>query len=73
MYFIYILYTLEHDRNYIGSTENVEARLKRHNHKMVPSTKPYTPWELVYTEFSPTRALAEQREKKLRIKRAENI
>jgi putative endonuclease len=38
------------------------ARLQRHNSKMVPSTKNYVPWELMYTETFATRSEANQRE-----------
>jgi putative endonuclease len=58
MFCTYILYSKDYDRYYVGSTEDIEARLKRHNSKMVPSTKKYGPWELVYTEFYSTRTEA---------------
>jgi putative endonuclease len=40
----------------------MDARLQRHNNRMVLSTKNYVPWELVYTERFLTRSEANQRE-----------
>lgn len=50
-YFVYILKSVNHNRIYIGSTQNVEVRMNRHNSGKVTSTKPYSPWILleVYT------------------------
>jgi putative endonuclease len=66
MFCTYILYSKDYDRYYVGSTEDIEARLKRHNSKMVPSTRKYSPWILVYTEFYDTRAAAFSREQAIK-------
>jgi putative endonuclease len=49
-YFIYILYSKSLDKYYIGSTEDVLKRLKKHleNHKGFTSKA--KDWELKYTE-----------------------
>ena len=70
MFYTYILYAVKHDRYYIGQCEDVNARLIRHNNRGVPSTKPYVPWELVYTETFTSRAEATAKEIKIKIKRA---
>lgn len=70
MFYIYILYSAKFDRFYIGQCENVGARLIRHNNRQVPSTKPYVPWELVYTEMFSTRAEASAREKEIKNKKS---
>ena len=70
MYYVYILHSIEKDKYYIGSTENVDQRLQRHNNKMVRSTKAYAPWALRYTESFSTRALAENREKGIKNKKS---
>jgi putative endonuclease len=62
MYFTYILYSPNNKRYYVGHCEDMVARLQRHNSKMVPSTKNYVPWELVYAETFATRSEANQRE-----------
>ena len=53
MFYVYILYSEKLDIYYVGSTGNLEDRLKRHNSGRSKFTKPGIPWELVYTnEFS---------------------
>jgi predicted GIY-YIG superfamily endonuclease len=46
-YYVYILRSLiNKDRFYSGYSTDLESRLKEHNKGGVPSTKPYTPWEI---------------------------
>ncbi len=61
-FFTYILYSDSKDRYYIGSTEDVDLRLIRHNAGATPSTKPGRPWRIVYTEehSSKTNALVRE-------------
>jgi putative endonuclease len=47
-------------------TENVEARLIRHNQGKVPSTKNRRPLQLLHTEEYPDRKQARKREKFLK-------
>lgn len=62
MYYVYFLHSLKNGDLYIGSTNNISARLKRHNDGLVRSTKGYIPWELLdFEEFS-TRSEAFKRE-----------
>ncbi len=70
MYFIYILYSENFDRYYIGQCEDLSARLTRHNAKTVLSTKAYTPWEIVHSESYGTRAEATAREKEIKNKKS---
>jgi putative endonuclease len=72
MYFVYILYSKLFDRYYVGHCEDVQVRLTRHNNKGVPSTKPYVPWELVYTEAYTTRGEASSRERFIKQKKSRN-
>ena len=67
MYKVYILRSLKHKHYYIGHTENLKERLKRHNGGRVKSTKKGIPWEVVYTEDYITKSEAYRRE--LEIKR----
>jgi len=62
MFYIYILYSISHDRYYIGQTNNLVSRIRRHNKGYVKSTKAYLPWEIVYSEEFTTRAEAVKRE-----------
>ncbi len=45
--FVYILFSEERSRYYVGQTANMIERLKRHNQGRVPSTKTGVPWKLV--------------------------
>ena len=49
-YFTYILESQMNGRYYVGSCEDVEVRLKRHNEGATPSTKPYRPWCVAWVE-----------------------
>ena len=73
MYYVYILYSKDFNRYYVGQCGDIEIRLKRHNNRGVPSTKPYVPWVLIYNEMFATRAEAANRRKKSKIKKAESI
>ena len=70
MYYLYILYSKDFDRYYVGHCEDLSIRLDRHNCKGVPSTKPYVPWELVYSERYITRSQASVREKEIKNKKS---
>ncbi len=65
-YYVYILYSKSHDKYYIGQTADVDNRLTRHNSGGVKSTKPYRPWEMVYTEEYATLSESMAREKQLK-------
>jgi len=55
---VYIIQSREHDLYYIGSTSNIEDRLKRHNTNRSAFTKGKGPWVIVaYKEF-PSKAEA---------------
>jgi len=70
MYFVYILYSKNYDRYYVGHCEDMVIRLARHNNKGVPSTKSYVPWELVYSENFVTRSSASAREREIKNKKS---
>ena len=70
MFSTYILYSASFDRYYIGHCENTTARLTRHNNKMVPSTKSYVPWNLVYYEEYTSRAGASKWELEIKKKKS---
>ena len=63
MYFVYILKSKKDNGWYIGSTSNLENRLKFHNKGNAKSTKFRRPMRLVYSEEFDTRELAEKSEK----------
>ena len=63
---IYILKSLKDGSYYVGSTNNLEDRFKRHNEGRVASTKPRRPWKLVYSEEHPDRSSAAKRENEIK-------
>ncbi len=65
-YFVYILKSLKSGRYYIGSTSDLEDRIKRHQENRSKSTKGRGPWELVYTEEYDTRSEGVRREHQLK-------
>ena len=73
MYYVYILYSDKGRRYYIGQTENLENRLKRHNSKLELSTSPYVPWELILTISKKSRSEAMILEKKLKNLNSEDL
>jgi putative endonuclease len=66
MYYVYFIRSLKNGDLYIGSTEDVENRLARHNAGKVKSTKFYRPWEFLDCESYHTRNEAVRRERFLK-------
>ena len=66
MYYVYFLKSLKNGDLYIGSTEDVNNRLKKHNDGKVKSTKFYRPWQLLDIETYNTRSEAVRRERFLK-------
>jgi putative endonuclease len=60
-YFVYIL-LCDQKTYYIGSTDNLERRLKEHQSKKSFYTKQFSDLKLIYTEGYETRLSAEKRE-----------
>ena len=47
IYYLYILYSVDHDKYYIGSSQDPWERLLEHNHSpRVTYTSKYRPWQL---------------------------
>lgn len=61
-YYVYILRSLKDGKYYIGSTSDVEARLKFHNSGLQRSTRNRIPFELVLFETYQSKQEAIQRE-----------
>ncbi len=62
MWHVYILKSEKIDRFYTGYTENLERRLKEHNHGKTCSLKAYLPLRIIYSEEFPTKQEAFRRE-----------
>ncbi|MEI6948704.1 GIY-YIG nuclease family protein [Paraflavisolibacter sp. H34] len=66
-YTVYILYSSQHDKIYIGFTSNLLERFKSHNLLSVKGfTLRYRPWTVVYCEYFCNKSDAMQREKELK-------
>jgi putative endonuclease len=71
MYFVYILYSSKTDKFYIGSTDNLESRLKHHNCGATPSTKSGAPdWHIVHKEILTDKSSAIKREIEIKRKKS---
>ena len=66
MYYVYVLKSIGHDRQYVGSSADPDQRLKAHNAGKVKSTKGYRPWLRVLLEEHADRNAAEKRERYLK-------
>lgn len=65
-YTVYINYSENFDKYYIGQTENFESRILIHNTGLVKSTSPYIPWVNILLIEKSSRSEAMALEKKLK-------
>lgn len=65
-YSVYILHSKSHDKFYIGQTNDLENRIKRHNAGYERYTSPFRPWKIVLSLPKPSRSEAMALEKKLK-------
>ena len=61
-YFVYILQSRKVKRFYIGFTIDLQRRLVEHNNGKTRSTRPFTPWKLIYFETFKDKKEAYKRE-----------
>ena len=61
-FIVYILYSEKNKKYYVGSCQNLEERLSRHNSGRNKSTHSGFPWQLMYQESFDTRSDAVARE-----------
>ena len=66
MFFVYILEAEISKRYYIGQTENLQERLRRHNEGKNLSTKAYIPWQLKWWKEFESRSESVKAERKLK-------
>ena len=69
-WFTYILYSKKIDRYYVGSTNDLEWSLERHNMGWGRYTKKGIPWRIVYSEKYDTKPEALKREKEIKRKKS---
>jgi len=61
-FIVYILFSENKNRFYIGFTSNLEERVIRHNQKSKGFTGNVKDWKVVYTESYETKEIAHKRE-----------
>jgi putative endonuclease len=66
MYYVYLLRSQKTGKFYVGSTSDLQRRFYQHNEGLNTSTKSDRPWNLVYYEAFPAKALALGRERNLK-------
>ena len=66
MFLVYILYSKQSSRYYVGQTANIKQRLERHNQGRVTSTKFGIPWEIVLQIGVSTRSEAMSLERQIK-------
>lgn len=66
MYYLYLLYSDNAKKYYVGTTNNLKARFYSHNSGVNIATKSGAPWRLIYYEAYPTKSDALRREIKLK-------
>ena len=60
---VYAISSQSRNYIYVGITSNLEARLVRHNSGFEKTTKPYAPFDIIFTEKCKDREFARKREK----------
>ena len=63
MFYCYVLRSLRTGRRYVGSCEDLDERLQRHNSRESKATKHGVPWVLLHSEGFSTRREAAGRER----------
>jgi putative endonuclease len=63
MFYVYVLRSLRTGRRYVGSCEDRQERLRRHNAGESKATRHGTPWMLIHSEPCASRTEAVRRER----------
>jgi putative endonuclease len=66
MFFVYCLSSLSRNYLYVGLTDNLERRFSEHQSGKNHTTKPYRPFEIIFSEIFKTRKEARNKEKYLK-------
>jgi putative endonuclease len=61
--YVYVLRSEKTGRRYVGSTQDIQERLRQHNGGQSLATKHGAPWKLIHQEEFPTRAEAVRQER----------
>jgi len=63
MVYLYVIYSDEYKRFYVGIADEIKSRLKTHSSGKVKSTKAFKPWRVVHSEEFVSKQEARIREK----------
>lgn len=66
MIVVYVIKSIAKKFRYVGITNDLEERIRRHNSGRSKSTAPYKPFKLIYTEELKSYQEARKREKFLK-------
>jgi len=69
-HFVYIIQSLKDGSYYIGSAQNLEERLARHNQGRSQYTRSKRPWEMVFIEEFPDKSTAAKREQEIKSRKS---
>ena len=72
-YYVYIIKSLKDGSYYVGSTQDLDSRLERHNQGRSLYTKSKHPWDLVYSEEFPNRSSALKRENEIKRRKSKGF
>jgi putative endonuclease len=72
-YYTYVLLSQKNKRLYVGSTENLEKRIERHNKGRVKSTKAGRTWKLLEKQIFSSRSEAYRYEMFLKTHQQRNL
>jgi len=70
MFSVYILFSESRNRFYVGQTNDLTDRIRRHNEGRNKATKSGGPWVLVYAEEFGTRSEAVRRESEIKTRKS---
>jgi len=74
MYYIYVLYSNEYNKSYVGFTSDLGKRIASHNHPLNKGfTSNFKPWRLIYSESYHSKKAAMIREKQLKTAQGRNF
>ncbi len=65
-YYVYILFSLKIQKFYIGQTNGIDQRIKRHNSGLENYTSKGIPWQLVFYTCCDSRAESMKLERKIK-------
>ena len=74
MFTVYVLYSKDFDKIYVGFTSDLEQRILSHNELGKKGwTIKFRPWQLIYKEEYPEKSNAMKREKQLKTATGRNF